>query len=279
MAIENPFGTESGVIFPPKNNPKEGGARVDFRNDIPFANQIEWHGMRLGWSRMTLCPCQSFNKVTEQIDPNCSMCNGSGYTPFQTPGYFIDPTKAGPLTESQQRLVTRNKAMVIRGLTMGMSEQPNMFAVLGKWALGSVMVTVRPENKLGYYDRLIYLDDVIPFSELLEMGSTDTLKLKYPAETINGLISETKAYNNSDVVLQDGNVKWLPGRAPPKGTRLSINYLYHPVFIVLEFVHLIRTIPFRNKKPLAKRMTPIGDTMRLPIQVVARLEHLPLEMP
>lgn len=276
MVVRSPFARAPGTIFPPVNNPKEGGARVDFRNDIPFDNQIEWHGVRFGWSRMALCPCRGFNSKTEQIDPACKACNGMGFTPVRTPGYFIDTAKTGVLNEAQQRLVDRNKCMIIRGLAMGLSSQPNMFAVLGAWAMGSTLITVRAENKLNYQDRLIYLDDVITHNELVDV-SGGTLPTRYPVEGLNALISETKEFGDDDVSLVDGVITWEPGKVPADGTRVSVNYLFHPVFTVIDFVHLLRVVPVQNKKPLARRATPAGDPMLLPIQVVARLEHLPME--
>lgn len=282
MPVRRPFITESGTIFPEKVNPREAGARVDFRPDIPFSNQIEWHGLRLGWVRMALCPCKAFNRQTDQIEPGCNLCNGLGWIPFKTPGYFLDLAKTGPLNEVQAHLVSKNQAMVIRGLTMGMTEQPNMFSMLGDWAMGSVMITVRPENKLGYYDRLIALDDLFVHRELLTQGTEDTLKLFYPAESLLTLLTTDENdvvtyWGDNDVELVNGNIRWLPGKQPEPETRISVSYLCHPVFTVIEFTHLIRSVPFRSKRPPAKRETPIGDLMRLPIQVVARLEHLPLD--
>lgn len=276
MVKRNPFNKAAGKIFIPKGV-KEGGFRVDPRGDIPFDAQIEWHGVRLGWSRMTICPCKGINNVTDQVDPDCPSCTGSGWTPVATEGYFVDKTKVGPLNTIQQLVVDKNKCMVIRGIPMGVSSQPNMFAALGDWALGTVMFTVRSENRLSYYDRLIHLDDVAPFSERIVSAPAGTpIKLRYPADEINGLISLTQRFGNADVVLDDnGNVVFLPGRAPPAGTQLSITYMHHPVFTVIEFPHLIRTVPVRNKKPPALADTPTGDYMRLPQQVIARLEHLP----
>jgi hypothetical protein len=189
----------------------------------------------------------------------------------------VDEQKTGPLDEEQRALVVRNNAMVIRGIPMGLSSQPDMFAALGPWARGSVMFTVRPENKLGYYDRLAYLDDVMPFSELVVSAAGTTLKTRYPVNCINALLSETQTFGDADVELRDGVVTWLAGRAPPAGTRLSISYLCHPVFVVLEYPHLIRVTNRVAKKPRSAQATPAGDFHRLPMQVLARLEYLPLE--
>lgn len=277
MALRKPFNKQAGAIFPPPGS-REGGARVDFRTDIPFANQIEWHGVRWAWSRMTVCPCKGFNDQTDQTDPGCLYCNALGWRPIQTTGYVSDKDKTGQFTPVQQALITKNKAMVIRGIATSMSSQPNMFSVLGNWGLGTVMVTVRPENKLGYYDRLVYLDDVMPYSEIVTVDAADTLKLHYPAEALNALSETVKEYGDADVVLtDDGNVQWLPGKKPAAGTRLSVHYLCHPTFVVIEFPHLIRSVDVRQKPP-AIDASPMGSRMALPIQVVARLEHLPLEL-
>lgn len=270
------FNKSAGRIYPPKGI-REGGARVDFRPDVSFDAMVEWHGVRFAWSRMTVCPCRGLNNQTDQVNPECPQCNALGWRPVPTTGYRQDPAKVGPMTPLQQLLIDRNRGMVIRGITTSMGEQPNMFSVLGNWALGSVLVTVRADNKLGYYDRLIYLDDLMPFSQLLTQGTSPTLKLRYPAECLNSLVSETQEFGEQDVQLVCGDVVWRAGRQPPDGTVLSCNYLCHPVFTVIEFPHLIRTIPVRALKLKRPATSPAGGHMFLPLQVVARLEHLALE--
>jgi hypothetical protein len=275
MAIlEDPFGKNAGVIFPPPGI-REAGARVDFRKDISFDAQIEWHGVRLAWSRMTLCPCKGFNDETDQFDPDCPRCNARGWTTYQTPDYVIDQTKVGALDPIQSLIVSRGNCMVIRGVPMSMTEKPSLYEALGNWAFGSVMFTVRPENKLGYYDRLTHLDDVAPFSEIVTTES-DLVKLRYPATCLNALLSSSKTYGDADVVLEDGNVKFLSGKAPALGTRLSVSYLHHPTFVVLEFPHLIRVIPARAIREKAGT-SPAGGHFYLPQQVLARLEYLPMD--
>lgn len=276
--LDNPFGKDAGVIFPPEGI-REGGARVDFRKDISFDAQVEWHGVRLAWSRLTKCPCRGFNNQTDQFDPNCAKCNATGWTAYRTPNYVQDDKKVGVLDDIQQLIVDRGKCMVIRGVPMSMTERPSLYEALGYWAFGSVMFTVRSENKLGYYDRLTHLDDVAPFSEVKELKEADagTIKLRYPATLINGLIDENfKEYGDDDVVLEDGNLKFISGKAPAAGVRLSISYMHHPTFVVLEFPHLIRVIAARAIREKTNT-SPMGGHYFLPQQVLARLEYLPLD--
>jgi hypothetical protein len=152
-----------------------------------------------------------------------------------------------------------------------------MFSALGNWALGNVMITVRPENKIGYYDRFIYLDDVMPFSEIVDVTAANTVRTRYPIAALNAVISTTTVYQDGDLVLNQGIIEWVSGHKPAVGTRLSISYLYHPVFVVIEYAHFIRTTPFRDKLPRKQQLTPAGQPQYLPLQVIARLEHLPLE--
>jgi hypothetical protein len=277
MVDKRPFALDAGTIFPPTDNPKEAGARVDFRTDISFRNLVEWHGVRWAWTRMTICPCKGFNDQTGQTDPHCAMCNGLGWAPIKTPGYYMQAEKVGVLNEEQQELIRRNNSMLIRGVATSMTSQPNMFGVLGPWALGNVMITVRAENKLGYYDRLCYLDDVMPFSEVITLGDSATVKTRYPVAALNAVISSTTVYTEKDVWLDKGALSWVDGHQPVSGTRISVSYMCHPVFVVIDYAHLIRTMPVRAKLPRAQQLTPMGETLNLPLQVIARLEHLPLE--
>lgn len=270
----------AGVIgLPPQV--KEGGKRVDFKalnsaNDTDFDFLIETKCPRYGWARASLCPCVGFNGETDQPDPKCSTCSATGWLYFKPQDYVSSDETIGSLDDAQNELLTKANAVVIRALLVNATSKPDIFAVLGRWALGSSMATVRAGNRLGYYDRLIGLDDEMVFSEVVETDGTSTTLLRYPAVDFNVVQSETTVYTDDDLAVDAaGNIAWVTGKEPAAGTKISVHYNCHPVWTVMEHTKLSRTSLVKQKK--ANPATPAGDLLVLPPQALVRLEHLPLD--
>jgi len=252
---------------------KEQGQRVDFRED-KFITLIETKGVRLAWSKGSVCPCESVNQETGQPDPNCELCKGTGFLWFRPAGY-VAPKDAGDLDAVQQTILLDYEAVVIRGVVVSVMTQKKSYDTLGPWALGSFEVTTRPENRLGYYDRLIALDSVLPFSELATVDTDRVVKLRYPATCVNLVRSVAQEFlQNTDFqITKNGHLKFLPGRGPDAAVRLAVHYDHHPVLIVWEHQHAFRDSLTAFKQPV--KTTPQGNPQVLPIQSMARLEFLP----
>jgi hypothetical protein len=243
---------------------------------------IEANGARLAWSRATICPCQGFNAQTRQPDPTCPKCQGGAVLYFG-PKDYAPPNEAGTLDRVQELVLAKDGAAVIRGVIQRVTQVQDFYDVLGNWVRGTMQVTVRPENKLGYYDRLVNLDSEVPYSELVVQGfdkngnvisSTSALPLRYLATGVNAIFTDAKRFEqNEDFMLEDGKIKWILGKEPLAGTRLSVHYLTHPTWLVIDHPHVLREIQRRRKvKP---RLTPLGNPTPLPIQASVRLEFLP----
>lgn len=252
---------------------KEAGKRVDFRpNDFDLA--IETKGYLLAWTRATSCPCTPVTDQTEHPDPNCSLCGGKGWTYFGHPG-TRNWDEIGDLDDIQRYLIEQDNAMVIRGIMSSIQNLYNPWDKLGNWMSGSLQVTVRYQNKLAYYDRLIGLDVEIPYSEVIVADGSSSLITRYPTRGVNYLRSVDTVYTaDVDYKLdQQGNVTWLPGKEPSADTRLSIHYLCHPTWLVMEYPHTARTTPIKFKT--GTPVTPRGDPRRLPIQAIVQYEFIP----
>jgi len=252
---------------------KEQGKRVDFKPD-DFDLLIETKGYLLAWTRACPCPCTPVSEQTEQPDPNCELCKGEGWLYFGSSA-SRDWSEIGDLDGIQKHLIESNNAMVIRGIVTAIQNTMNPWDKVGNWMGGSMQVTVRHQNKLAYYDRLIGLDTEISYSEIREAGGSDTLETRYPVCGVNLLRSESQVYvPDIDFALdQQGGILWKPGREPNEGTRLAIHYLCHPTWLVIEHPHVARTSPTKYKTKTPR--TPRGDPRRLPIQAIMRLEFLP----
>lgn len=261
---------------------KEAGQRVDYKPS-QFELLIETKGVRLAWSRATPCPCAPINSQTQQPDPTCNICAGSGWVYFRNSPY-TPAVDVGTLTTLQRSLMNSHKGMVIRGVIQGLTTKSDAFNQLGPWAFGSVLVSVRPDNRMGYYDRIVNLDGYMAYSQIVIQGAATTsggvttpaaLQTRYPAICVNILLDQDGVRKNAGVdfdLSNVGTVIWRTGKAPAEGTRLTIHYLCHPVYLVVEHMHVSRVSPVKFKK--ASPITPRGDPSQLPIQMVASLHHL-----
>jgi hypothetical protein len=252
--------------------------RVDFRPETEFESLIEQKTPRLGWARSVPCPCVGFNDQTDQPDPKCPTCNGLGFSYFRpNPGsYAVDVALVGKLNDEQSAALERANAVVIRGLMTSLETEPDSFRVLGNWVFGTSRLTVRPANKLSYYDRIISLDESMTFSEVVKYDGGATLKTRYGVIAINVLRTQTQQYGEDDVQIVAGAITWKAGKAPVSGTRVAINYLCHPVWVVTNHLHVARTSLAKFRKQPAALQTPEGDAIAMPVQSMVRLEYLEL---
>ena len=263
---------------------KESGTRVDFET-TDFDIVIETKGYRIAWSRACLCPCEPVNKQTEQPDPNCTICKGSGWFYFAPAAATVDPLKVGKLNTVQTRLT--QDAGVIRGIMSGLAGTKVPYDPIGARLEGMSNCTVRAANKLGYYDRITNLDSTIVYSESLDaIAPTLPLKSRYPIVEVNLLRSATQTFtgtanptatNGDFSISANGDILWNNANPnaliPSAGSKLVIHYLCHPTWLVIEHPNTLRTTPVKSK--VKKPLTPQGDPIPLPVQAVIRFEFLP----
>ena len=260
--------SKAGVVGLPAGV-KEQGRRVDFRPD-DFVLMVETKGYRLAWTRTAPCPCTPINDQTQQADPNCSLCDGSGWVFFRPEVGTINEKLVGKL-DALQKKILGNDATVIRGIMTGITGDKQPWDPVGPRLEGMASCTVRAENKLGYYDRLTNLDAVITYAQLLDVA--DPLVLKYPAAAINLLRSTSNAYlDGTHFDLVDGDIVWKAGMAPAAKTLLSIHYLCHPTWRVINHPHMLRVTPVQKKEK--KPLTPQGEPRDMPINAVVKYEWL-----
>jgi hypothetical protein len=118
------------------------------------------------------------------------------------------------------------------------------------------------------------LDAQIVYSEVLIADGTSTLTARYPIIGVNNLRSVDSEYvTGNEFYVENGDVKFQSGQEPDSGTRLSIHYLCHPVWLVVEHPHSVRVTlnKFKNPTPTS----PTGDAAQLPIHAMIRYEFLP----
>lgn len=253
--------------------------RVDFDLSL-FEKAIE-RSPRFVWDHMALCPCSDSNSQTQQPDPNCDECHGTGFYWYGPSGYVVDETKTGSLTQAQLAVQQKHGGSIIRGFMTQARDsvtspqlKGNAYDTLGGWQWGRLRVTVRPENHLGYYDRLTNLDSEIVYTQLADMPSSgNTLTLRYPAIGVDLIKSVSTRYVvDQDFTVTAGNIVFRAGVAPDGGTRLSVNYRCHPTWLITTYPHAVRatSVIRKQKRPL---ITPgVGNPQNLPIQAEVELE-------
>ena len=258
--------SSDGAVIGPDG---KGGVRVDF-NLRRFNDLIE-RSPRFVWERAMFCPCPSINDQTQQPDPNCTKCNGVGWFWFGPNGY-TPPPEAGTLDKVQMAVVNRNGGAVIRAYMAEATYRQAGYDRLGTWAFGQMHVTVRPENKLGYYDRLLNLDSEVVFSQRILSGGPGRLQLRYPAINVTSVQSSTTRYEEGrDFTMDGGDIVWMVGRAPEINTQLAAHYTCHPAFIVMSYPHVIRA-SVNDTRPKRPVLTPAGNPQNLPIRARVQLE-------
>jgi len=249
---------------------KQAGQRVDHKPG-KFDLLLETQGYLLLWERAARCPCEPVTDQTEQVNPNCELCKGSGWiyfgpdTPQNLESYNMD--------DLQNRLIQDSGGSVIRGYMRDLSKSTDPVDALGNWESGDTRLTVRYGNKLGYYDRITSLDSNIVYAEIKEADGSETLDLRYPTSYVSLLRSVDTVYKrDTDYFLEKGRIKWYPGKAPAAEKRLSAHYFCHPRWLVMDHPHSFRTAQVAYK--VANPRTPTGDPAGLPSQAMLRYEFL-----
>lgn len=151
-----------------------------------------------------------------------------------------------------------------------------MFRALGHWAFGSARFTTRGANRLGYYDRIIQIDELMVYAEYHDVDASGTVKTKYLVHSLNDVRSTSTVYGENDIKLVNGVLTWKANKAPAAGTRVAVNYLCHPHWVVVQHTHLTRSSLTRFRRPVSTLETPEGNTSVLPSSALLRLEHLDL---
>ncbi len=248
--------------------------RADFRTN-EFVKMVE-RGYRLVWQRAARCPCVPVNKQTDQSNPNCPACKGVGWIYFAPTDYSVTAqgANAGIMTDSQKAVVdSLPGAVIIRGIMTGISAFANAVDKIGPWEEGMAMVTVRQENKLGFYDKLVNLDSDIAYNQVIKSGTGAALKTRYPVVGVNYLASVSKVFQQGlDFDVTAGGIVWLAGKAPAEKTVLTLHYLVHPTWIIVAHPRSVRVATIKRKQKVPD--SPMGSAVPLPVQAMVKYDFL-----
>ena len=232
---------------------------------------IEGQGTLFAWSRAAICPCTPVNDQTEQPDPLCPLCTSNQGFLYFGPKDYAAPVEVGSLTDLQASYVV--DAAIIRGVSAAITARTDPYDAFGNWVWGEQLLTVRKENRLGFWDRLVALNalQAYPDSAVVAAGQT-TVPTRYKVHSVNLLRSFTRIfYQEEHFTVNTGVITWLPGNVPTTETRLSIHYLMHPTWTVVDHPHADRLI---TRRDTAELETPFGTPTQLPIRAKIKLQYL-----
>ena len=254
--------------------------KADFYDSL-IHGLVETKGPRLAWSRAAVCPCVSVDGQTQTNDPNCQLCKLTpGFIFFRPEGYTPALVHdIGNVTDVQKFLIDRplSPSVVIRGLITSVARSEEAYDRLGDWVFGTFNITVRPQNKLGYYDRITCLDSEMVWSQIVHITSKHgPVALRFPATKVSFCRTVDTLYvQGADFELdEEGRLVFTAGKRPALQTRVSVHYHHHPQFLIQEHVNAFRESIQRSKVAEATRQTPIGNIQHLPIRAMAKLELL-----
>lgn len=254
------------------------GIRADWRN-APYEQGIAAHGYRLIWTRRAECPCPPVDDRLTQASPICQICDGTGSLYF---GAEQPQVLAGEVfTPVQQEVLRRSGGFLIRGIMSGLSTTDSRNDQMGTWLRGGTSVTVVHENRLSFRDRLVNIDVVMPYTEVVvrPADAAAWLPLRYLVSGGIYLVQDQDGVRyryGEDYVDQAGKIIFSSGRGPKSGKRVTCHYLTFPVWLVENCLHRDRVQNIKNNAvsggPL---VSPEGRLQRLPTMASVVLEFIP----
>lgn len=208
-----------------------------------FDKLIVSHGYCVTWEKSSLCPNRPAGGVSPRAhDPNCSFCDGRQLVYFDS-------------CETE---------MLIQAVKL--SQQ---FLSSGRWDTGMSLVTARPGEQIGPWDRITLKNGARKFSEnVRRQGGGDTDVLKYAPRDVfyaswvnrDGLLVRLR--HKVDFTVSGNRLAWTT-EGPDAGSYYSVAYTFRPRYVLLDMVHEIREQPDDG-----------GPRRPFPVQAVARLDYL-----
>ncbi len=225
--------------------PKAGLPRVDPNVDF-FNTFIQQRGYNMRWERGQVCPCAISGKsVTDASDLDHALCKNKQY-------------------------IYTFQANIVCALNR-MTKNTNL-NVEGTWEIGTFLISTRSENKVSFYDRLIFQDSVVPFSQALKKGPLNgTDELRFPATDIVLPIIDFDGikytYGTDFGLDSDGNIVWggFSGSQPAVNTSYSVLYSTHPRILIVEYPHSVRG-------QLIQKAASVPQYEDFPLQTLGKLE-------
>lgn len=207
-----------------------------------FDALIRDQGIRVRHESATLCPCYYGRIESGQQDLECDLCE-NGYHLFDPVDIFV----------------------YIEDTALQKS-----FDMYGVWDVGTsrMYTPSRTEDGdefyVGYFDKIVLLDYLEPYSELVARGEGDTDFLQYCAVETRVVRTKSTIYREDIDFRLDalGNIRWVgtnqPGYDQERGIgeAYTVSYLRQPQYRVIDMIHENRNVltNVRSKKKRPRRL-------------------------
>lgn len=221
MALKNPppgWSTKKAKKYSPDLSPAKG--KTNLRID-DFDDFVKQHGVPVKIFRTLLCPnVKSVDGAEHEID--CEVCKGSG---------FLDTKPLCTLAFIQS----------VENSTEHFSE--------GYYDGNTILVTFPQGIELQYFTLMKITDESDIFTERVVRSGGNIDVLKYVAFVIHVLIDKNgqEYYQGNDFNVCEGNIDWIPGKGPDRGTIYSIHYETETQFRAIKAMHVNRFAHIRDK--------------------------------
>lgn len=231
-----------------------GKTRAYFRTE-EFVRVIRQQGYYIGWRKAMVCPC--LTAASDQPDPNCAFCDGSGW-------YHFD-------------------GLPIRGVMSRFGREQKMYEKFGSWVEGTGNLTVEAEYRVSYFDMIEMLDSIMLHSEVIKKDNRRAQRQNLPANKdvaryrIDRVVSALLIEGGQIVSLENdyhykidanGWIEWLDAASDiAAGTQISLLYEHHPVYLVMSHQNAFRDVA-------TKRKSPVEQVASLPVQALIKLDFL-----
>ena len=187
-------------------------------------NLVESRGVLAIWEKATLCSCQAETGQDNMPDYTCPACLGKGY-------FYFDP---------QQVNVTFTNVEGRRDQTP-----------IGLLDVGTALVTANPQYKIGFRDRLTFIDSETSYSEVKTyQGHPDGELLNYPIHEMIAVYKRNVEIPSTEYTWEVGkrHLKFNAGVLNP-GEGFSVLYRIRPAYIVIDIPHELRGtyVKFQHK--------------------------------
>lgn len=236
-------GVTTGVPSPTGEwDPSLDAQYVDFDRD-KFTRFIADKGYKLMWEKAVMCP----NVPGTGLSPRdhvigCPICGGGGFV-------YTNPCET---------------AMLMQAIKFQQS-----FYAYGRWDIGNQVVTAEPGFLLNYFDRLTLVNGISRFTQRVvrQPGVTNDV-FKYGPLCVDyvGWVDRTGTLvsfeQDIDFTITDAGISWVGASQPDAGSVYSVDYTYHPRYVVMDLIHHHRD------------STVDGKHYMFPMQAVAKLDFL-----
>lgn len=182
-------------------------------SELDYTDLVQNYGYDVRWSKFMACP--NFNpEMPEHHMPDCALCDHAGRI-----FYDIQTT----------RMVASSFAL-----------KPE-FAMQGRYEHGTVYFTTLPGDQVSYRDRIELLTSRMRYSDriLLREGQL-TYELRFPVLALDAARTNLGAVVNLSTLHVEKNGTVTFASLPPGADFVSVAYDHHPVYTVVDVMHVIR---------------------------------------